>query len=69
MEEVRKQFPTEGEETNSVMYSAEYGYAGGDLDVLEPKDLGFKSRPEDLEAWMRVQDRRPVIKAKEDERL
>ena len=31
MEEVKKRFPTEGEETNSTMYAAEFGYAGGDL--------------------------------------
>jgi nucleoside-diphosphate-sugar epimerase len=52
MEEVKKQFPTEGEETNSVMYAAEFGYAGGKPDVIEPKDLGFESRPGDIEAWM-----------------
>ncbi len=56
MEEVKKQFPNEGEETNSVMYAAEYGYAGGEPGVIEPDVLGFQARPGDIEAWMREQD-------------
>jgi hypothetical protein len=61
MEEVNQRFPTEGEETNSVMYAAEFGYAGGESDVNEPKDLGFESRPGDIEAWMYQQDWSQII--------
>lgn len=56
IEEVKKQFPTEGEETNSTMYAAEFGYAGGEPGVIEPKDLSFESRPDDSEAWISQQD-------------
>ena len=69
MEEVKKQFPMEGEESNSVNYSAEYGYAGSDPSVIEPKDLGFESRPQDIEAWMHDQDWSSVLNAKEVGRL
>ena len=61
MEEVKKKFPTEGEETNSVMYAAEFGYAGGEIGVLEPMDLGFESRPGDIKAWMSQQDWSQII--------
>lgn len=61
MEEVNQRFPTEGEETNSVMYAAEFGYAGGESGVNEPKDLGFESRPGDIEAWMCQQDWSQII--------
>ena len=69
MEEFKKRFPTEGEETNSVMYAAEFGYAGGEPGVLEPKDLGFESRPGGIEAWMSQQDWSRIIHAKDSGRL
>ena len=56
MEEVKKQFLKEGEETNSVMYAAEYGCAGGERSVIEPDVLGFRSPPGDIEAWIGEQD-------------
>jgi hypothetical protein len=62
MEEVKKRFPTEGEETNSTMYAAEFGYAGGDPGVIEPKDRGFEYRLSDIEAWMSQQDWLNIVK-------
>jgi len=69
LEEFKKQFPVEGEELLSAAYSAEYGYAGGDPDVIEPKDLGFHDRPEEIEAWMRQQDWAVVLDPKPGEKL
>jgi hypothetical protein len=69
MEEVKKQFPTEGEETNSVMYAAEFGYAGGDPSVIQPKDLSFQSRPGDIEAWIIPQDLSQIISPKPEVRM
>ena len=69
MEEVKKKFPTEGEETNSVSWAAEYGYAGGETGVLEPMDLGFESRPSDIEAWMSQQDWSQIINPNDSPKL
>ena len=69
MEEVKKQFPAAGEETNSTPYAAEYGYAGGEPGVIEPEVLGFKSRPDDIEAWMREQDWSSIIALKDSGKL
>lgn len=69
MEEVKKRFPTEGEETNSTMYAAEFGYAGGDPGVIEPKDLGFEFRPSDIETWMSQQDWSNIVNPKDSRKL
>jgi hypothetical protein len=69
MEEVKKRFPTEGEETNSTMYAVEFGYAEGDPSVIEPKDLGFESRPSDIEAWMDQQDWSHIVNPKDSHEL
>jgi len=63
------QFPTEGEETNSIMYATEYGYAGGEPGVIEPEDLGFENRPGDIEAWMKEQDWSSIIGSKQGRKL
>jgi hypothetical protein len=69
MEEVKKMFPSEGEETNRTTYAAEFGYAGGDLGVIEAKDLDFESRPSDIEAWMSQQDWSNIVNLKDSRKL
>jgi hypothetical protein len=69
MEEVKKRFPTEGEETNSTMYATELGYVGGDPGVIEPKDFGFESRLSDIEAWMSQQDWSNIVSLKDSRKL
>ena len=69
MDEVKKKFPTEGEETNSVMYAAEFGYAGDEPGVLEPKDLGFESRHGDIEGWMSQQNWSQIVNPKDSRKL
>jgi hypothetical protein len=69
MEEVKKRFPTEGEETNRTMYAAEFGYAGGDLGVIEAKDLNSESRPSDIEAWMSQLDWSSIVNLKDSRKL
>jgi hypothetical protein len=69
MEEVKKRFPIEGEEMNSTMYATEFGYTGGDPGVIEPKDLGFESRPSDIEAWVSQQDWPNIVNPKDSRKL
>jgi hypothetical protein len=57
----KQKFPVEGEELLSANYSAEFGFAGRDPAVIEPRDLGFQERPEDIEEWMRQQDWSAVL--------
>lgn len=64
LEDFKKQFPVEGEELLSATYSAEFGYAGRDPDVIEPPALGFKDDPDAIEAWMRKQDWSLILDAK-----
>jgi NAD(P)-dependent dehydrogenase (short-subunit alcohol dehydrogenase family) len=61
LEDFKKQFPVEGEELLSATYSAEFGYAGRDPEVLEPTGLGFKDDPHAIEMWMRKQDWSSVL--------
>ena len=59
----KKVFPVEGEELLSATYSAEFGFAGRDKNVLEPGDIGFEDRKEEIETWMKNQDWSAVLKA------
>lgn len=69
LEEFKKRFPLEGEELLSATYSAEFGYAGHDSAVMEPKDFGFANRPEEIEKWMAEQDWSAVLNAEPVEGL
>ena len=69
MEESQEEIPYQGEETNSTMYAAEFGYAGGDPNLIEPKHLGFESRPGDIEAWMSQQDWSHIVNPKDSREL
>ncbi len=66
LEEFKKKFPVDGEELLSATYSAEFGFAGRDPTVLEPRDLGFKERPEEIEDWIQRQDWNVVLNAEPD---
>ena len=61
LENFKKQFPVEGEELLSATYSAEFGFAGRDPEVMEPPDLGFEDDPNAIEAWMGKQDWSSVL--------
>ncbi|KIX00671.1 uncharacterized protein Z518_09736 [Rhinocladiella mackenziei CBS 650.93] len=56
LNEFKNKFPVDGEELLSATYSAEFGFAGRDPAVIEPRDLGFKDRPEEIHEWMKQQD-------------
>ena len=64
LEDFKKQFPVEGEELLSATYSAEFGYAGSDPEVIEPPALGFKDDPKAIETWMGEQDWSAVLDSK-----
>ena len=69
MESFKKQYPVEGEELLSATYSEEFGFAGRDPNVLEPKHFGFADRPVDIERWYANQDWNEVLNAALVEKL
>ena len=66
VEHFKKRFPVDGEELLSANYSAEFGFAGRDPAVLEPKDLGFSERPQDVKDWFGQQDWSTVLDVSTD---
>lgn len=56
LDEFKKKFPVDGEELLSASYSAEFGYAGKEPNVLHPGDLGLRESPERIRRWMSEQD-------------
>lgn len=64
LENLKQQFPIEGEELLSAKYSTEYGYNGGDPEVIDAATLGFRDRPDEIEAWIREQDWSVVLDLK-----
>lgn len=69
VDEFKKKFPVDGEELLSATYSAEFGFAGQDPEVLVPKDLGIEEAPEEVEEWLSKQDWTRVLEAAPDKDL
>lgn len=67
VDEFKKRFPVDGEELLSATCCAEFGFTGRDSEVLEPKDLGFEDRPDDVEKWLAEQDWSAVFEAEAED--
>lgn len=69
LEEFKRKFPVDGEELLSASYSAEFGFAGRDPRVLEPRDFGIAEQPGRVKQWFADQDWSSVLESQPGEKL